>query len=342
MKKTISNKIYFLSFVYTVLIVLFHWRWNSFGHISYLSSVDEFAAKAFFYFAEKMGYVCLGFFFFFSAFWFYSKNKDFTVNVQLAKIKKLLIPFIAWSIIVAIFFVVTNDEIIYKHDLFYWAFCSPIVTPLWYVLCIIIFQLTTPILFKRNREVSLVLIGLIITYLLLRQIEIVPKVFNPGSWWWYKNMFIFLPIYLIGAYIGRYHKEIVIEKEYKTLKEITIGILLILVGFIVWHTFDQGVLIISIIMINVGVWIAIKDSWFKKIPDIIKSNFYIYASHQQILIPIISYVSVKISKDFVVSGITMILLKIIQVTLVVVICFAIRAFLRKKMPRLDRILTGGR
>ena len=187
MDKLVSNKIKYLYWFLTLGMVMYHARWIDYFNIVYSNVIDRKLLSLYFLFAEHIGTVCMTFFFFMSAFWFY-KGLD---NIQdiFVKWKKrfrtLLIPFLLWTLILGIY-KIANCEITLRIDnLFYYLFQSPVAGPLWYILGLLILQFLSPflLLFKKNLKISTVLFTSLIAYVLLRNFNFIPHLFSFDNWW---------------------------------------------------------------------------------------------------------------------------------------------------------------
>ena len=105
MNKNISIKMTYFYFLLTIAMVMYHARWLFDYNIKYSNIIDQKILSFYFFVAEHMGTVCMVFFFFASAFWFYRGIKD--IKDVLKKWKKriltLLVPFLLWTVILAIY-----------------------------------------------------------------------------------------------------------------------------------------------------------------------------------------------------------------------------------------------
>ena len=94
----------------------------------------------------------------------------------------------------------------------------------------------------------------------------------------------------------------------------------------------------------VGIWFILKPRLCEKdIKDFFKSNFYIYALHNPILIPITNLVIFRfLSKITVFCGIGVVITKIVQLIIIVILSSVARFIVIKTIPKLDEYLVGGR
>lgn len=150
----ISNKIKYMYLILTIGMVMYHSRWFDIFNIDYLNQLDKAVFTLYVRTSDHIGSLCMVFFFFMSAFWFY-KGIETNKNV-LSKWKKrihtLLIPFLAWTIIIGIYQIITDQITININNLFYHLFETPIAGPLWYILGLLILQIFAPIIIALKKE----------------------------------------------------------------------------------------------------------------------------------------------------------------------------------------------
>ena len=78
MDNTISNKIKYMYFMLTIGMVMYHSRGTYYYNIYFANKLDKFLLNRYTEFAEHIGFVCMVFFFFMSAFWFYNKLDNYS------------------------------------------------------------------------------------------------------------------------------------------------------------------------------------------------------------------------------------------------------------------------
>lgn len=347
----ISNKIKYLYFILTIGMVMYHSRWIDVYNTSFLNKFDKFGIDMYVNIADHIGFVCMVFFFFMSAFWFYYKldnNKD-TLKKWKKKIKTLLIPFLVWSVILGCYRLVTNQITISFDNIFYHLFETPVAGPLWYILGLLILQLFAPIVvfLKKRKMLVTGLFSIIIVYISLRSLGIVPNLLSFENWWWYNNLIFYTPVYILGAYIGMYYPELLLNKEYNTRKYTLVGIILVVLVFIFWHFIISSkhfLYIIYSLIYLIGIWFILKPKFCKKkIPEFLNCGFYIYALHNPVLIPITSKIIELLLNGGMVCGIEIILIKIIQLCSIVLIsAIAKKVASRVFSSEFNYYLTGGR
>ena len=349
MKKSISNKFAYLSLVLTIGMVIYHAKWVSNYNISYLNGFDNSILNSYIGFADHIGFVCMVFFFFASAFWFYRNinSKEELISKYKKRLKTLLIPFIAWTIIIGIYQIITGQLTFKLSGIFDYLFFNPIAGPLWYILGLFILQLFAPIilLIKKNKLVTTGIFSLIIVYVFLRTVGVIPNLLSFPNWWWYNNLIYYVPAYLIGVYMGMYHSDLLLIKEYNEKKYTYIGIGLLIISIVFWTYYNiKALRIIYCFMELIGIWFIFKPKFCEKdIKEFFKSNFYIFSLHNPVLIPITNMIIVRyLSKIVTLCGITTVITKLIQIAIIVLISCIIRLLTVKIIPKLDEYLTGGR
>jgi surface polysaccharide O-acyltransferase-like enzyme len=341
-----GNRIKWFSLIFTIGIVFYHYRYQI-PNISFISALDNKIVVLFQFILDRLGYICMAFFFFFSAFWFYGKGFDGSLKCIFGKWKKrlrtLLVPYIAWTIIVALVLLIQGNNSWVSRGVIANILFRPVVGPLWYLLALILMQLIAPIfIVTKNKTVNKIIIFLLAIFFTLRNMGFIPVLVNPGEWWWYNNMLYYAPIYLIGTYLGMYHSDIVTKYE-PTKKMAIFGIISVVVLAAIGYKY-RSMLYILILPMLVSIWIA---SFVVKrhgnIPNWLDSNFYIYALHQPLIIPLVDWITEKLMYGIKIPGFVWIGMRIIQVCIVVVICCLIRIFVKRFFgKKTDNLLTGGR
>ena len=349
MRKNISNKFAYLSLALTIGMVMYHLRNVTGYNIQYLNDFDNSILSAYTGFSNHIGFVCMVFFFFVSAFWFYRNinNKEELFKKYKKRLKTLLIPFLAWTIVIGIYQLITNQITIRLDNIFYHLFLNPIAGPLWYILGLFILQLFAPLVIglKKNKKILLSIFIMITVYIVLRTIGVIPQLLTIENWWWYNNLIFYIPAYLLGTYMGIYHSDLLLNNEYNEKKYTYIGIILLIISLILWNVLNIKILILLYCLMElVGIWFIFKPRYCEKeIKDFFKSNFYIYALHNPILIPITNLVIFRfLSKITVFCGIGVVITKIIQLLIIVILSSVARFIVIKTIPKLDEYLAGGR
>lgn len=330
-------------------MVMYHARWIDYYHIEYSNVIDRKILSFYLGFAEHIGIVCMTFFFFVSAFWFYkglNGLKDVFVKWK-KRLRSLLVPFLLWTVILGAYKVYNSEIVLAPDKIFYYLFEAPVAGPLWYILGLLILQCFAPILilFKKNKKLTTILFSILIVYILLRDFNIVPSLLSFEDWWWYNNLIYYSPAYFVGAYLGLYYPDMLLKKEYSNKYHTIVGVLLIAISASLWYYyFDYRFLVVYASIELLGFWFVLKPQWFKKtIPSFLSCEFYMYALHNPILIPRTKTFLIDLTKHLTLSGMEVLFFKIVQVLIIFVICCLVRFAICKFLPKaVDRNLTGGR
>ena len=320
-------------------------------NINITSSLDNVILSFYLKFAEHIGYICMVFFFFMSAFWFYKgteSNKD-TLKKWKKRIKTLLIPFLVWTVIIGGYQVVVWDMTFNLKDIFYHLFETPIAGPLWYILGLLILQLFAPIIIplKQKKKIVTIIFSLIIIYISLRTLKIIPHFLEFKNWWWYNNLIFYTPVYILGAYIGMYYPDILLKLEYNAKKHTHIGLILLLTVLLFWHFITPNTNFLNIIypiISIIGFWLILKPRFCSKnLPDFLNCGFFMFALHQPVLIPITNKFITLIIKNHSVIGTEVVLIKIIQLCAIIIISGVARKLASLIFSKnINYYLTGGR
>ena len=351
MEQSISKKISVFKWILTLGIVAYHARWIYGYSITYTSTVDQWLLNGYVDFANHLGFVSMTFFFFTSGFFFYNRLENMSGLKKKIKsrVNSLIVPFVLWNIALICYFSMKGEVELSLYNLCDYFFFEPLAGPLWYLLALFLLILVAPVFvyFKEKKKINTILFLILITVCLLRLSGYIPTIMSYKRWWWYPNIISYLPFYLVGAYLGMYYPKLVLDNTYADKKFSYIGLVLIVISFLLWnlHNSESMYAYYSFIEL-VGLWLLVKADWFtKETPKVFSCSFYIYALHNQVLIPLYREYSQRIlySLDISVSGAQMILVKIIELFTIVIICLGLK-FLAKIIFS-DKIyygLTGGR
>ena len=351
MNKSISNKVKYLYFIFTLGMVMYHAQWLNSDSIRFINGLDHEAVSFYSRFANHIGTVCMTFFFFMSAFWFYKgvDTKDDLLKKWKKRIKTLIIPFLSWTVILFIYKMLFLGLEFRFEDIFFHLFEKPVAGPLWYLLALLLLQLISPLLIylKKYKKVTITFLSFLSLYIILRKLHYIPTLLVFDRWWWYENVLTYMPMYLLGVYLGMYHSDLLIEKDYMSKRYTIIGVFLLIVSFVLWHYFINvsGVFTTIYSMIEIfGIWFIFKPSMCKKsMPKIIDCTFYIYALHNPVLVPLTQKVINVFLRNNYIYGFEMIVIKLIQIIAVVMISSFIKFMVIKLLPKkVDSYLTGGR
>jgi len=280
-----SDKVTLIQFVLSVAIIYQHTQWRYFGELVLFSKLQEFM----FYLIE----VAVPMFFMISGYLFYRTfSVDKTKDKLKSRVKTLLIPYLLWNVVYAVFFISMVAVGLVKniHIEWNWKLILQIVnsdfSPLWFVKYLMVFTLIAPLMYYvfKNRYVgATAIVCMIITNVLLCVFGVIrsPLDVNANSLSMLNYQYIF---YAIGAWAGLNFKDFVeTPARYKRNASLcAICMLFILYfmpffhkGIIIGHTFR--------IFFAIALWFL-----FDFLPEIkmrtwFKMSFWIYCSHTIVL-----------------------------------------------------------
>ena len=265
------------------------------------------------------------------------------------RVKTLFLPFLLWTLILGIYKVQIGEIIVNKDNLFYHVFETPITGTLWYVLAVLILQFFAPIviLLKKKKKVLATIFICITAYVVLRKFGFIPQLLVLPKCWWWNNFINYIPVYLLGAYIGIYYPDVILKKQYLEKKYTYIGLVLLVISCILWHYFNQmkfSTLMIYSLIELIGFWFVLKPSVCKKaIPKFLDCSFYIFVLHGPILLPHTKAIILNLLDGATVTGYEVIFIKTLQLLAVLVLSAVIK-FLSSKIfsKPVNYYLTGGR
>lgn len=276
-------------------------------------------------------------FFFISALLFYRncENKKY-ITVISGKIKTLVVPYICWNIICfplkEIKNMITDGSVSISNawELIYNILMSEYDPVLWFVRILFIYFIVYPIILAIVKKPAVCFSAILLIFLL--NIYIGPTV-------GYSSLRYWLPIYLLGAYLGYWKKSEIFEKAPKP-NYLHIGVSIILLLCVVTFAYlsDLGMYICRMISplfywVIGDVFLVDKTPFWGE-----KQSFFIYCT--QMIFSIVAqkiwifiFGNQSISAIFSNVGIPMILLFIIELVAYV---------FYKTAPKLYALLTGGR
>lgn len=281
MNKSTSEKIILLNFVMTCLMVWYHT----------ISLYDGFAlniwdlrfAKGFGYVVSSMGNYAMCYFFFISAYLLFREYemKDYPTKIK-KRITSLLVPYLSWQVIITIIDVLQKQYIFDLSDILARTFLVekfPQDGPLWYVLAIFFLAVISPFFLlvlkeKKQGWIGVVLITVIIYFLYRVPFQIVKDFLGFGV---IDNILSYLPCYLVGAFYGKYEKEIDLQKFMQYILSI-ICIAFVLEGFI-------SNIFVNVVknMLPILVFYLIPPIKNFKMRKVYNLTFLIYAIHQPLM-----------------------------------------------------------
>lgn len=330
MNRRVSNKITHLYFIMAILILNLH------SAYMYLFEASNLAVEI----NQVIKIICnmsVPTFFFISALLFYRncEGKQY-IKVILEKIKTLVIPYVCWNIICfplkEIKNILTDGSVSVSNiwEIIYNILMSEYDPVLWFVRILFIYFIIYPIILAIVKKPVACFSAILLIFLL--NIFIGPTVGYSSVRYW-------LPIYMLGAYLGYWKKNEIFENHIEPNYIHISFAVLVLLGIVTFaYLSDLGMYICR--MVSPLCYWVIGDIFLtdKKTCWVEKQSFFIYCTQmifsivaQQIWIFIFGNKS--ISAIFSNIGIPMILLFVIGIV----------AYLFNKIaPKFYALLTGGR
>lgn len=343
MDKGISRKITLFQFVFTLGIVFFHGR-STYPELLNSSVSQNLIYKCYMNLSGIFDVLSLSFFFFMSSYLFGIgiKNYKDAFKKVLKRFKSLVIPFILWNIITFIYFSIKNTAVLnlafFKNLFFY----DPMAGPLWYLLALFIMVafISYHLVFKENKWITSFIYLLLFIFFVFIRGKVFPIALIPNeNWWWYGNLFYYFPVFLVGSYIGLYFPNLIDKFKYEKRIYTIIGVLLLVIGYVL--PLDRR--INSMIMI-VGLWFFIKPKWLKKDNLLLfGTSFYIFAMHQQLILPNYYKIIKFIWNGYTFNGYEIVFIKLMELAVVIVASLIVKYIFKFIFSeKFNNYLTGGR
>ena len=278
MNQIASDKMRWTSFLCSIFIAVLHLS------ASFTSHNLEFIA-----YYQQLAVPAMSFFFFSSAY-FHFRNYDVSTYWKSLKkrVPSLLVPYVLWNLIefvicglrgyINVSFTQLLKGMVFVYIPFIELTHEPLIGALWFVVRLLTFEITAPIIFYaiKNKKVFMLLICTLFASIFLLEIN-------------YYSYLYWLPVYMIGAFLGYHYKnqfEKFISKSEKenslVLKYImTISACCIYGVFVMvcWKTTISYTLErwLAIPMILVCIYLV---EWYPK-PKwaVIHGSFFLYCAH---------------------------------------------------------------
>ena len=276
-------------------------------------------------------------FFFISALLFYRncENKKY-IKVISRKIKTLVVPYVCWNIIcfplkeIKNIITVGNVSVSNAWDVIYNILMSEYDPVLWFVRVLFIYFVIYPLIFAIVKKPAVCFSAILLIFLL--NIYIGPTVGYSSFRYW-------LPIYMVGAYLGYWKKHKIFEKP-SNLNYMHMGFAILLLLCIVTFAYLSNLGMYICRMISPLCYWVIGDVFLiDKTPFwVAKQSFFVYCTQMIFSIAaqkiwIFIFGNDSISAIFSNMGIPIILLIIIEIV----------AYLFYKIaPKFYALLIGGR
>lgn len=322
-----KNKITFLNVILTFMIVVAHAKTpERFGLVLDWN-------YSFIYLVSVLCKMATPLFFFISALLFYRRcsfgdlERKFT-----ARIHTLLIPYFLWNtIFVAVYFVLSHipffadkmnmGSVLTSPTQIIIAILDSYHTDLWFVKNLMIFTLFAPVflLLFRNKKLTVILFG--VAVFLLFYLE-------PA----HKDIFKWIPVYMMGALFGYYWDDPKIGKiiHGEKSRHFNLCMILLFVALYIHALFDDTYYLYRCVA-PVLIWF-ITDGLFRKLISTMNVRkwmsymFFIYCTHHFVLNVLQKIVVLSFSPSQLVVNLTFVLSPIITIIILIKIADAISDF----------------
>lgn len=328
-----NKKIVFLNIILTGLIVLLHAApLKRFG-------LEVDMSYPFIYLTTLLCQAAVPLFFFVSAVLFYrtcSSYEDIWAKLK-RRVFTLLVPYLLWNaIFVAIYFAITHIPVLHNMMNMGDAFTSfkdiiiGIVdsrfTPLWFIKELMFYTLLAPVLFYLLKYRYIYIPVLLVTVVRGAFCEVDA----------YDNFWMWLPIYICGAYIGHYQIEI------KRRTALTISSISVFAAFFVAAIFFKQSLYAFRLVSPLTLWFLVDwvlASFITEkfvVKKWMKYSFFIFCTHYFVLNVLEKIIVKLLPPERVVLNLTFILVPAVTILLLVWIAGRIDKY------RFYKVLTGNR
>lgn len=344
-EKLQSDVISFLRFPLIVGVVMIH------VSVSTLQCESHIAYNATYYlFAQILARIAVPMFFLFSGFLLFHKCIDYTRHIYLNKLKSrlktLLIPYLIWNLITIIVSLVFNHEIQFNIEYFVRAFWNlniettvgattasyPICIQFWYIRDLMVLVFLSPIIYwmvKKFNYWCVAVLGVL-------------WIFN----WWYHISGLSITglfFFSLGAFFSIHKKNFIAAlKRYALYWTVSYLVLIIPVLYmheVGWNPLRRITIIVGIVstlsitarMLDNGRW-----SVSKKLSE---SSFFIFACHMLVLLFVRRFVCLILPLN---SDSNLVLCYFLTVILTTLAGFVGYKMMKKCLPRITALMTGGR
>ncbi len=338
MEKSLSYKISYATFIANIMILLQHS--NLTGYFDLEQQDISMYIMEFFY---NIALSVMSLFFFITAYLFF--RKVVTVKAVLKKCRSrvytLVIPYMIWNTVGAFFHFLGGDydectvgQILRYAYLFYdGEGCGDL--PLWYIFRILSFMLFSPLVFKllyKMRKDLFIVIEILVVVLNI--------IFKVG----YYDFSFFLPVYLMGAYLGlnyvaEFEKFLTGTETDKNRNYKAGGLIVLLIGltYVTRQIVFRGSDMLFRIVFLIVILFILHYVECRKKPSVLVavSAMYLYCAHDLVYRIIRNLVIFKVGSSMFVSWLILIIASL-------AIMFGSWFFLYHMAPKLLSVLSGGR
>lgn len=335
-----SNKITFLYFIMSIAIICYHLEpYDYFNHIFSDSNIIDTMFFNLNHFFTMLGNIAVSFFFMTSGFLLYYNVDGKNIKRKLiGRVTTLLIPYIVWNLIGFLF---------YEHSFqlgFYHIFTQILQSgycgQLWFVRELFILTAMMPfiifIIDKKSIGAFFIILLLISSYIISSVLG-EPKGFTAST---LERIFRYLPIYFTGAYMGRNYAQKVDHELFCTKKFKIICFALFVSSF---SSFSNPLLWIIQRMQPIFLWLLLDKRRFKfNIHWCFTISFYIYAIHSFIIVIFRKLGNTLDLANYSLSISTAVLIRIVMTLMTLLIAMISAFLLIKTVPKIYKVLSGGR
>ena len=354
MNKKSSRKITFFTFVFTIVIVVYHAKLDYLLEIDLVNNVAPWILRL----HSCLATIAMSFFFMTSGFLlYYNVTPENIVDKLFRRVYSLLVPLTVWNLIympVILILEAGSFRIRGLLDVLYHFTFDSFNGPLWYLFAIFLLAVlavpTVKLAFKNIRYFFLIVI-------IISTISISVFSFNLLGMWgfseeehiimWITRLCRYLPSYFLGSYLGLYNKKS-IEFDLKGLKKTTI-VFLLFIMFVYWYVGIYCPNIVRHIIITFYpffIWLIIDNSLFEnELIPWIKGSFMIYALHKMVIMGVRFIIKriITVNTNSIIALVTWLIFPFFIIICAYWLSIGFTWFLKRwKFYRLLSVLTGNR
>lgn len=347
-EKKIWNKIGFMSFVCCILVI-----WNHSGNAPEFFPENPMGNWLFIYqdmYLARIWRIDVPFFLMISGYLFYRSMsasfslKELSESIKSKwnhRIKTLIIPYLIWNTMYYLLRVIAS-KITFMDKIYDFPYIPTDFTTIinavfrfaynpvfWFMYQLILLIIITPVIFYMLKDIRVGAVYMVVLMILI----------------WY-NIRIFdintdaLFYFSFGAAFALHGRKIA-EAEWKQIN-IIIGFFMIEAGVFLCDSFYQTgqalYMVLYSTLVPAALWIMVDGMKLPEVKSFMKNTFFIYAVHFPI-VRLISKVMGYMFRGDVLAGMAVFF---VMPAAVLVICTIAVAIMRRIMPNISKVLTGGR
>ena len=339
MTKDTSNKIRKYNFIMTCAMVLYHAP--SLNDETAIAQYDAFAFKLISTAISNLGILVMCYFFSVTGFLLFN---NYSLGVYPNKVKRrfysLFIPYLLWQVITTAIDIVQKQYVFSLSDFIHKTFLFemwPADGPLWYVYIVFLLALASPVIYYLYRK-GWPIVLLFVILIELHNLCPIKIVTRFASYGYMGNVLYYFPAFAIGGYCGYFHKQKSLEVLLTCISSFTI-VTFLLNGIAEGIFYNSCVMILPLLLL-----LVVPNSNKFNTLKIYDCTFLIYAIHGPLisdLKPIVINHCDDLQRLLPLSC-AFILVKISFLCLVVGTAFLIHWLMKRYLPVLLKLLTGGR